>query len=157
MTNRMPPASVLDLHRRPVLPRAVVAAASFAVALLLLAPSALAGKSDEVCTAKPLVVKIHADWCGTCKAMSSVWTRIGDEMGDQARIVELDVSDRVAFGESQTTAEELGIGEFFREYRSRTGTIAVLDCRSFEPVAVMNGERDIAKYREAIIQASRSS
>jgi thiol-disulfide isomerase/thioredoxin len=102
-------------------------------------------------------VKIHADWCGSCKALKSVWQRIETDLGDQAIIVTLDVSDRVAYMESQATAERLGIGEFFQEYRSRTGTIAILDCRTHEPVVIMSAERDFEKYREAVAQAGSPS
>ncbi|MBW2697598.1 MAG: hypothetical protein JRE70_14060, partial [Deltaproteobacteria bacterium] len=132
----------------------------------LLAPSAAADdtintinteNTENTCQAKPIVVKIHADWCATCKRLDAIWTQLDTDMGDQVQVVTLDVSDRVAFQESQATAKELGLEDFFQEYRSKTGTIAVLDCNSREPVAVMNGELDLGKYREAIAEASRSS
>jgi thiol-disulfide isomerase/thioredoxin len=113
--------------------------------------------TENTCRAKPIVVKIHADWCATCKRLDAIWTQLDTDMGDQVQVVTLDVSDRVAFQESQATAKELGLEDFFQEYRSKTGTIAVLDCNSREPVAVMNGELDLGKYREAIAEASRSS
>ncbi len=119
--------------------------------------AARAGESEAVCTAKPFVVKIHADWCATCRKVDAVWTRLGTEMAEQVNIVELDVSDRVAFEESKATADRLGLGSFFSEYRSRTGTIAVLDCKSREPVAIMSGEVDLSKYLDAISKASRPS
>jgi thiol-disulfide isomerase/thioredoxin len=139
---------------------------AFAIALVfqlvsplssLLATSAAADDAEDTCQATPIVVKIHADWCGTCKVLDSIWTQLESDMGDQVQVVKLDVSDRVAFQESQATAKELGLEDFFQEYRSKTGTIAVLDCNSREPVAVMNGELDLGKYREAIAEASRSS
>ena len=103
------------------------------------------------------MVKIHADWCASCKALASVWERIETDLGDQVTTVTLDVSDRVAYSESQATAERLGISEFFEEYRSLTGTIAVLDCNTREPVAIMNAERDLEKYRKAIARAGGAS
>jgi len=122
-----------------------------------LAANAAAKKAKNTCQAAPIVVKIHADWCATCKALDSIWTQLDTDMGDRIQIVELDVSDRVAFRESQATAIELGVEEFFQEYRSKTGTVAVFDCNSREPVAIMNGERDLGKYLDAIAKASRSS
>jgi thiol-disulfide isomerase/thioredoxin len=119
--------------------------------------AAFAGDSRNVCSAKPFVVKIHADWCATCRKVDAVWTKLGTEMSDQVSIVEFDVSDRVAFEQSREAAEQLGLADFFREYRSRTGTIAVLDCKSREPVAIMNGEVDLSKYLDAISKASRQS
>jgi thiol-disulfide isomerase/thioredoxin len=119
--------------------------------------AAFAGKTDGVCPAKPFVVKIHADWCATCRRVDAVWTQLGNEMADRVTIVEFDVSDRVAFEASSANADRLGLGDFFRKYRSRTGTIAVLDCKSREPVAIMTGELDFSKYRDAISKASRQS
>ncbi len=43
-----------------------------AVALLALGASAArADHHEEV--AKPMVVKIHADWCGTCTKLNTTW------------------------------------------------------------------------------------
>jgi thiol-disulfide isomerase/thioredoxin len=124
----------------------------------LLASPALAGDEPNSCEAKkPFVVKIHADWCGSCKATEATWTRVEKDLGDQATVVQLDVSDRVAYSESAAKAEELGIGEFFQEYRSRTGTVAILDCETLEPVEVLAGERDFEKYREAVEKAAKTS
>jgi thiol-disulfide isomerase/thioredoxin len=127
------------------------------VLLVLFGSAATADDALEGCNGKPYVVKIHADWCGSCKALKSVWQRIETDLGDQAIIVTLDVSDRVAYMESQATAERLGIGEFFQEYRSRTGTIAILDCKTHEPVVIMSAERDFEKYREAVARAGSPS
>jgi thiol-disulfide isomerase/thioredoxin len=125
--------------------------------IVSIASAATADDAPEACSSKPYVVKIHADWCGSCRAIESVWERIKSDLRDQATAVTLDVSDRVAYTESQAVAERLGISEFFQEYRSRTGTIAVLDCRSRKPVAVMSAERDLEKYREAIVRAGGAS
>lgn len=124
---------------------------------VLVGSAAMAEDAPEGCSGKPYVVKIHADWCGSCKALKSVWQRIETDLRDQATIVTLDVSDRVAYRESEATAERLGIREFFQEYRSRTGTVAVLDCKSHEPVAIMSAERDFEKYREAVARAGSPS
>jgi thiol-disulfide isomerase/thioredoxin len=134
--------------------------ASITIALVVCtasAPVAFAGGSDGVCPAKPFVVKIHADWCATCRKVDAVWIRLGSEMADQVTIVEFDVSDRVAYEQSRDAAARLGLDEFFSQYRSRTGTIAVLDCKSRQPVAVMSGEVDLSKYLDAISKASRPS
>ncbi len=133
-------------------------ATAVALALLILEISTATAKdAPETCGAKPYVVKIHADWCGSCKALESVWKRIETDLGDRSTAVTLDVSDRVAYAESQVAAARLGISEFFEEYRSRTGTIAVLDCNTREPVAILDGERDLEKYRKAIARAGRVS
>jgi len=125
--------------------------------ILSVRPTAAAQDGQKACESKPYVVKIHADWCASCRASESIWDRIKSDLQDQASTVTLDVSDRVAYTESQAAAERLGISEFFQEYRTRTGTIAVLDCMSRKPVAIMNTERDFEKIREAIVRAGGAS
>jgi thiol-disulfide isomerase/thioredoxin len=97
---------------------------------------------------------IHADWCGTCKGLKPVWERIRSDLAEQSNAVTFDVSDRPAYAESARAARELGIGEFFSEYRAKTGTIGILACDTQKPVAVLNGERDFETYRAAIEKAA---
>ncbi len=103
--------------------------------------------------AKPLVVKIHADWCGTCTRLNSTWEALQKEHGDGVQFVILDVTDRKATSRSQQMAESLGIVAIFDQYKSKTGTIAVVDGSTLQPVEVLKGEFDVAKYRPAIEKA----
>lgn len=101
----------------------------------------------------PLVVKIHADWCGTCQMLGPTWERVERELGGQAQVVTLDVTDRAAIARSSATAERLGIGSFFAAYRSQLGTVAVLRAGSREPVEIFNGELDYVAYADAVRRA----
>ena len=70
------------------------AAAVAVIGCVLLGPhSAIAESPPPGCEEKVYVVKIHADWCGSCKATESVWERVRKELGDRATVVKLDVSD----------------------------------------------------------------
>ena len=130
---------------------------ALAVSLVLsaLAPAAWAEDAVGLLEAKPYVVSIHADWCGTCRMLEKTWLKIEAELGDRAHLVKLDVSDRGAAERSLAEAERLGLNDFFREYRASTGTIGVIDGKTFEPIAIMRGEPDFSKYREAVEKARR--
>ena len=127
--------------------------------LLGLAGIAVADAGDAAadCETKPYVVKIHADWCGSCRATQATWDRVVAELADQATMVRFDVTDRASYEVAVAEAEEFGLSDFLQDYRRRTGTIAVLDCRTREPLVVLSGERDFTKYREAIEKANSPS
>ena len=129
------------------------------VALLGLAGTwAASSLADEALAhSKPLVVKVHADWCSTCRLLEPTWARIRKELGERARVVDLDVSNRAAVERSRAQANRLGIEAFFQKYSRRTGTIAVLDGRTLELVSVFRGERDFSKYEEAVAALDRAS
>jgi len=122
--------------------------ASLAVLGLLLAGSpALAEEAP-----KPMVVKIHADWCGTCRHMNPTFEALEKELGDEARIVVLDVTDRETTARARVEAERLGIGVFFDRYKGQTGTVGVLDAGG-SPVEVLKGETRTERYVAAVAKA----
>ena len=108
-------------------------------------------------SSKPFVVKIHADWCGTCTRLNGPLEALHQQVGDGARIVVLDVTDRKAVAASTAEADRLGIRGFFDQYKGRTGTVGVLDGSTRETVAVLKGEMDVAVYEKAIATASAGS
>jgi hypothetical protein len=46
----------------------------------------------------------------------------------------------------------LGLGEFFDAHKSKTGTIAVIDAATLEPVALFEGEMDFAEYQAVLAE-----
>jgi thiol-disulfide isomerase/thioredoxin len=135
----------------------------FALGLAVLAGLCLAGASAqagvsrvsaEEDASRPFVVKIHADWCGTCTRLEPTLDALEKEVGDGARIVVLDVTDKQTLAGATAEADRLGIREFFETYKSKTGTVGVLDGASREPVRVMKGELDVAEYQRALAKAA---
>ncbi len=120
-------------------------------------PSASGGaeSSSAANSAQPYVVKVHADWCGTCSALEPTWKKIEAEYQGKARLVVFDVTNKKAVEKSRTEAKLLGLTEVFDRYKGKTGTIVVLDAQG-NPIAVMKGELEFTRYKEAIAQAQIS-
>ena len=126
-------------------------------ALFTIAVAASGGAESQPTpkSAHPYVVKVHADWCGTCSALEPTWEKIEAEYQGKARLVVFDVTNKKAIDKSRAEAKLLGLTEVFDRYKGSTGTIAVLDAQG-NPIAVMKGELDFTRYKEAIAQAQIS-
>ena len=102
---------------------------------------------------KPFVVKIHADWCGTCRRLEATLEALRERTGDDVRIVVLDVTDRESLALATAEADRLRIRAFFDAYKSKTGTVGILDGVTRKPVSVLKGEMDVAEYEAALATA----
>lgn len=101
-------------------------------------------------TARPYVVKLHAQWCAVCMVTKGVWTEIEKTYGNRVNLVVLDFTTDAKSEASKAEATRLGLSKFFDEYGGATGTIVVLDGRTKDVTASINGSRDFATYRSAI-------
>ncbi len=127
-----------------------VMATAFAAAVARAGDPQVSSQEDA---SSPLVVKIHADWCGTCTRIEEPLEALRQKQGDQARYVVLDVTDREAVSASQAEADRLGIRAFFDKYKGKTGTVGVLNGATRETVSVLKGEMDVVVYEEALATA----
>ena len=122
--------------------------AAFAVTAILALAAVV--QADSPAAPKATLVKIHADWCGTCTMLDSTWQALRNEYGENVRFVVLDVTDRSTVERSRAEAERLGIADLFDRYKSSTGTVAIVDSGTGKVVRVLRGELDAGKYRPAI-------
>ena len=98
----------------------------------------------------PWVVKLHAQWCPVCMLTKGMWSEIEATYSGRVRLAVFDLTDQATTAASRAEAERLGLAEVFDEVGNATGTILVLDGRSKEISAWINGSRDFAEYRAAI-------
>jgi len=101
-------------------------------------------------TSKPYVVKLHAQWCPVCMLTKGMWSQIAETYSKRVNLVVLDFTNEANAEASRAEAIRLGLEKFFDEYAGATGTIVVLDGRTREVKASINGSRDFAEYRAAI-------
>ena len=106
---------------------------------------------------KPWVVKLHAQWCPVCMLTKGVWAKIEETYEDRVRFVVFDFTNEATTNASRVEAERLGLSSVFDEAGYATGPIIVLDGRTKEIRAWINGSLDVATYRAAVDEALESA
>lgn len=117
-------------------------------AALLLLPT-LSSAEDDTGLAKPTLVMIHANWCGTCERIEETWETLKTTYRESANFVVFDVTDKTALQKSRTEAKRLGLTTILDEFKASTGTIAVVSAEG-ETLNVFRGVSDPTRYEGAI-------
>lgn len=125
-------------------------------ALLFVALPAQAGDMAGEKAAKPVIAKIHADWCGTCTRLNPTMVELQKRVGGEATVVTLDVTDKDAVARSAAEADRLGIRKFFDSYKGKTGTVGVIAADG-KIVQIYKGETDVDKYVDALAVAEKEA
>ena len=99
---------------------------------------------------KPMVVKLHAQWCAVCMVTKDIWSQIEATYAGRVNLVVLDFTNQATTDASRTEAARLGLNEVFDEDEGVTGTILVVDGKTRGVTADIGGNRDFAEYRSAI-------
>jgi len=123
------------MKRRSFLTRTVfaitlVSTALFTVGLSQVSASAPSrGASPEA--PQMLVVKFHADWCGSCKAMGPVYEDMTNKFDkDSALFVKLDFTNASTSKQAEYNAAALGLNSAWEQYGNTTGFILLIDANS---------------------------
>ncbi len=98
-------------------------------ALLLMASPALAGTVQVDGEGSPAlyVVKVHADWCGSCKALAPVLEEVRETLAAESVLfLELDVTDEARTAQARLLAAALGIEDHLKA-NNKTGLVLLID------------------------------
>lgn len=101
----------------------------FSLALLLMASPALAGTVQVDGEGRPAlyVVKVHADWCGSCKALAPVLEEVRESLVDEPVLfLELDVTDEARTAQARLLTAALGIEDHLKA-NNKTGLVLLID------------------------------
>ena len=101
----------------------------FSLALLLMASPALAGTVQVDGEGHPAlyVVKVHADWCGSCKALAPVLEEVRESLADEPVLfLELDVTDEARTAQARLLTAALGIEDHLKA-NNKTGLVLLID------------------------------
>ncbi len=138
----LPPGSARSAERVRLLALAILVG----VAAAAWPPGAAAASRPEAAEGRPLLVKVHADWCVACLQLDTTWTKLERAVGDEARLVVFDVTSRRTLAEASAEAERLGLAEYFEAHRSQTGSVGLIDGATRQPIRVWMAEPDPSVY-----------
>jgi thiol-disulfide isomerase/thioredoxin len=102
---------------------------------------------------KPVVVRIHADWCPACKATQSTIDQIKARYGAKINFVQFDMTNAKTAAISQQEADTLGLTTFFKATESATSRVAIIDPNTGKVYATFYNDDQIADYQKAIDSA----
>jgi thiol-disulfide isomerase/thioredoxin len=103
---------------------------------------------------KPVVARIHADWCPACKATQSTIDAVKAKYGDKIAFVQFDVTDGRTSAAAAADAKRLGLDGFFEANKTKTSTVAVLNPKTGAVIATFYADTNAADYENAIQRAA---
>lgn len=129
-----------------------------ALAFLLAPAPSLAGTVPVEGEGDPAlyVVKVHADWCGSCKALVPILKEVQAEVADQPVLfVELDVTDSALTAQARLLAAALDVENHFKA-NNKTGLVLLINARDhtlLETVTKQNSAAETVGKIEAHLAA----
>ena len=100
---------------------------------------------------RPIVAVIRADWCPYCKKVEPVISALMPDYSEKIHFVVFDVTNETTTAKAMKQAEELGLGDFFKDFKGKTSAVAVLKDKKVVYKTSNNGKR--ADYEKAFDQA----
>ena len=101
----------------------------FSLVLLLSAAAAQGGTVEVEGQGDPdlYVVKVHADWCGSCKALAPILDEVRQAVASEPVLfLKLDVTDDALTAQSRLLSAALDIEEIFKA-NNKTGLVLLVD------------------------------
>ena len=124
--------------------------------LVLLVTLALPAGAEAPAKPDLLAVKFHADWCGSCKKMGTVFEDLRNKYdGKSVLFVTLDLTNGTTRSQAEFLAAALGFGDVYAK-NSGTGFILLLDGDSRQQVAKLTADQNIKAMGAELLQQLES-
>jgi thiol-disulfide isomerase/thioredoxin len=99
---------------------------------------------------KPVIVRIHADWCPACKATQSTYDDLKQTYAGKVNFVQFDLTNAKTAAASQADAQKLGLEKFYDATKAATSTIALIDPKDGNVYATFYNDSATGDYEKAI-------
>lgn len=115
-----------------------------------------AGPLAPALQGKPVVVRIHADWCPACKATQATIDELKRSYAGKINFVQFDVTNAKTAAASQAEAQKLGLEKFYNAAKAATSAVAVIDPKDGKIGATFYNDSSIGDYERAIDAALKA-
>jgi thiol-disulfide isomerase/thioredoxin len=99
---------------------------------------------------KPVVVRIHADWCPACEATQATIDDLKQAYARKINFVQFDLTNANTAATSQAGAQKLGLGKFYDASKAATSTVAVIDPKDGKIYATLYNDSCLEDYKRAV-------
>jgi thiol-disulfide isomerase/thioredoxin len=114
------------------------------------------GPLSQSLQGKPVVARIHADWCPACKATQGTIDQLKSAYAGKINFVQFDMTNAKTAAASEQDAQKLGLEKFFSASETATSTVAVIDPRTGKVYATFYNDGQLRDYSKAIDEAIAS-
>ena len=98
-----------------------------------------------------VVVKMHADWCPSCKALEPTLAELKSELKDEPVLfLTLDITNPVSTEQSRLLAESLGIENLVKK-NNKTGLVLVYDPETMKTKHVFTKSDSMDDMKDGIM------
>lgn len=102
---------------------------------------------------KPVVVKIHAEWCSACRTIAPIIREMQQQYNGRANFVVFDITNQSTIKASVARAKELGLDGFFAANKTRNATVAFINPENSQVLNEFTKNTNRADYTKAIDSA----
>jgi len=105
---------------------------------------------------KPVLVRVHADWCPACKATQATIDDLNRTYAGKITFVQFDETNAKTAAVSQAEAQKLGLEKFYDAAKAATSTVAVIDPKDGRVYTTFYNDSTIGDYKAAIDAALKT-
>ncbi|NCP21954.1 MAG: thioredoxin family protein [Zetaproteobacteria bacterium] len=117
---------------------------AFMVFSLVLVQPSFSQNSTKTTSPKLIVVKFHADWCKTCRAMGPVFEDLQNKIdGDEVLFIKLDFTNNKTKNQSTLLGSALGISDILKQNDRRTGFVLIIDAKTKKTLQKLTVDDDV--------------
>lgn len=104
-----------------------------------------------------LAVKLHADWCSSCRAIEPRFQALREKFGrEPVLFATLDLTRDASQVQAYYLAAALGLEEVWHAYASEVGYVLLIDADSKRVLARLTRKQDLATMSAQLTQALRA-